>query len=63
MEEGVEVVGLIFDKDIHGNIPSRSGSISIQNLVGRIVVGVIRNDKSSQATRCDEDGTIRHSLS
>ncbi|TLD31366.1 hypothetical protein PspLS_03068 [Pyricularia sp. CBS 133598] len=62
VNEGVHVVGLRLDEEVHGHKSARRDTVTIQHLVRRVVVRHVLRSKTVQAAGSDKDTTVGQDL-
>lgn len=62
MHEGVHVVGLVLAENLHVIALATRSTISVKDLVGRVVVLGLGGVETVLGARCDEDGVVGHDL-
>jgi len=63
VHEGVHVVGLVLAQDFHVEALSAGRTVSIEDLVGRVVVLGLSRVESVLGSGCNKDAVITHDLS
>lgn len=62
MDEGIHVIWLVLLEDFHGDAPSLGRAVTVENLIGGIVVLRLGRVEAVQTSRSDEDLAVSHDL-